>query len=116
MVESRNTGKKVINLLSQSSFDILKTVRSHKTLLYYAMELCQWGNPLLAFAFFALFGFTAQKRAMYKCIFWNILKPFGVSPRERSKENISEVVFAHNPRSESDPGLEVYATRQSDTA
>ena len=80
------------------------------------MELCQWGNPLLALAFFALFGFTAQKRAMYKCIFWKIFKLLGVSPREKSEENMSEVVFAPNHRTESDTGLEMGGIQQSDTA
>ena len=48
--------------------------------LMFGFELEKWVNVLLAVAFFALFGLTERKRAMYGRIFWAAVKPFGLKP------------------------------------
>ena len=47
----------------------------------FEIRFDQWDNPILALAFFLLFGLTEQKRSWYRSIFWRAVKPFGFRPR-----------------------------------
>ena len=51
----------------------------------------QWVNPILAVAFFLLFGITEQKRDWYRSIFWKVMQPFGLKPRVNPVT--SDIVF-----------------------
>ena len=55
----------------------------------------QWVNPILAVAFFLLFGITEQKRDWYRSIFWKVMRPFGLEPRVDPVA--SDVVFGSGP-------------------
>ena len=69
-----------------SDFSTIPTVTSEewKTLGFWTIfevRFYQWVNPILALAFFLLFGLTEQKRSWYRSIFWRAVKPFGSRPR-----------------------------------
>ena len=55
----------------------------------------QWVNPILAVAFFLLFGITEQKRDWYRSIFWKVMRPFGLNPRVDPVA--SDIVFGSGP-------------------
>ena len=46
----------------------------------FEIRFNQWINPILAMTFFLLFGLTQRKRAQYRCVFWKVMKPFGIRP------------------------------------
>ena len=61
----------------------------------FAIRFDQWDNPILALAFFLLFGLTEQKRSWYRSIFWRAVKPFGFRPRVDPV--VSSIAFASVP-------------------
>ena len=63
--------------------------------LIFDFEFNQWINVLFAVAFFALFGLTEGKRAVYRGLFWAVVKPFGLKPHVDSEA--SAIVFETGP-------------------
>ena len=61
----------------------------------FTFKFDQWINPILAVAFFLLFGITEQKRAWYRSIFWKVARPFGLKPRVDPVA--SNIVFGPGP-------------------
>jgi len=48
---------------------------------WLSLQVNRWSFPLLAFVFFAFFGFCREARSYYRIVFFAIAKPFGVVPR-----------------------------------
>ena len=61
----------------------------------FSIRFDQWVNPIFAVAFFLLFGFTEQKRAWYRSLFWKIMQPLGFKPRVNPVA--SDIVFGSGP-------------------
>ena len=61
----------------------------------FEVRFDQWVNPILALAFFLLFGLTGQKRSCYRSIFWRAVKPFGFRPRVDPV--VSSIAFGSRP-------------------
>ena len=61
----------------------------------FGAELEKWINVLFAVAFFALFGLTERKRAMYRRLFWAVVKPFDLKPHV--DQEASAIVFEPGP-------------------
>ena len=61
----------------------------------FEVRFDQWVNPILALAFFLLFGLTGQKRSCYRSIFWRAVKPFGFRPRVDPV--VSSIAFGSGP-------------------
>ena len=61
----------------------------------FSVRFSQWINPIIAVAFFLLFGTPKQKRDWYRSIFWKVMRPFGLKPRVDPVA--SDVVFDSGP-------------------
>lgn len=66
--------------------------------LRFYLKWNQWIGPVWAVIFFALFGLTEDARMRYKSIFWAVMKPFGLKPRE-VLETPQEQMFYAQPES-----------------
>ena len=61
----------------------------------FEIRFNQWINPILAMAFFLLFGLTERKRSWYKSLFWRATKTFGF--KSRDEPVASSIVFSSVP-------------------
>ena len=63
----------------------------------FIIKFNQWIFPAYAIVFFLLFGTTKQKREWYRSVFWMVMRPLGLRPRDKVESPASTIVFGPGP-------------------